>query len=240
VRRLLLLLTLLLAGCQLAAESADVGGGDDDSGVAPECATAIDCVLASSTCCGCGEYAMPDFGQDSCEDVECGEPEPGACPAVAAACLDGACVAACVEIACPLTCEAGFAVDAAGCLTCACAPAADPMASCSIDEDCVAVPADCCGCARGGSDTAVPANDADAFGEALACDSNAACPEVDVCDSMVAPRCVSGQCQLGDGLPPLDAADPCGRPDLPVCPDGTVCVLNADPAASSQGLGTCR
>lgn len=236
----LALVLVLLAGCQLAAEQSDVAPGDDDSGVFAECESAMDCVLAASTCCGCGEYAMPDRGlQDSCEDVECPEPEPGACPAVAAACVGGACTTACVEVACALSCEAGFATDAAGCLVCACAVASDPAPSCLVDDDCVAVPADCCGCARGGSDTAVPASEAAAFDDALDCDANAACPEVDVCDPSATPRCVSGRCALG-GEPSDELSPTCGRPDLPVCPDGTVCVLNADPSASGQGLGTCR
>jgi hypothetical protein len=234
------LAVLLLAGCHFGAAEADAVG-DDDSAAAPECATAMDCVLASSTCCGCGDFAMPDRGwQDSCEEVECGEPEPGACPAVMAACVDGACTTACTSVSCDLSCEGGFATDAAGCLVCACAAGADPVASCSADADCVAVPADCCGCARGGTDTAVLASDADGYQAGLDCDSDAACPEVDVCDPMAVPRCISGQCRLGEAGSPQDDAQACGRDDLPPCPEGTVCVLNADPDASSEGLGTCQ
>lgn len=236
------LVLIVLAGCQFGATEADVAAGDDDANGPIECVTAMDCVLASSTCCGCGDFAMPDRGwQDSCEEVECPEPEPGACADVMPACVDGACTTACSNVSCELSCTGGFATDAAGCLVCECAAGADPVASCGTDDDCVAVPADCCGCARGGTDTAIPAGDADAYQAGLDCASNAACPEVDVCDPLAAPRCVSGQCRL-DAAPPTDSEgqQACGRADLPPCPEGTACVLNADPDASSEGLGTCQ
>ncbi len=233
---------LLLAGCQLyAAESADVGSpGDDDAAGGTECVIAEDCVLATSTCCDCPDYATTDRN-DSCSDIECPMPDPAGCPAIVPACVEGYCTTACEPLSCDESCEAGFAMDAAGCLVCECAAGGAPMPSCVADTDCVAVPADCCGCARGGTDTAVPASEADGYMAGLMCESDAACPEVDVCDPGAVPRCISGQCQLGAGATdPNDGEQACGRPDLPACPEGTVCVLNADPDASMQGVGSCR
>lgn len=239
--RLAVLALLLLAGCpRFAAEDNVSAGGDDDASGNVECETAEDCVLATSTCCDCPDYATSER-TDSCEDIECPTP-PSACPEIAAACVDGYCTTACVTDTCELECDAGFAMDAAGCLVCECAVGGAPEPGCSADADCVAVPADCCGCARGGADTAVPAADADDYMSGLMCESDAACPEVDVCDPAEVPQCVSGQCRLGaaEDADPNDGVQECGRPDLPPCPEGTVCVLNADPDASMQGVGTCQ
>jgi hypothetical protein len=232
-------LLLALGACWSAQE--DVAAGDD-GGQEPqdygECETAADCVLAASTCCACADFSMPDMGwQDGCADIEC--PMPADCPAIAAACVDGACTTTCAPVACDLSCSDGFASDAAGCLVCACAGGEVPPSTCLEDADCVQIPADCCGCAQGGADTAAPADTAEAIVEAMMCSNDPACPQVDVCDPGAAPRCVSGTCALvpasSDGL---DVG--CGRPDLPMCPEGTVCVLNADSDAQSQGVGTCQ
>jgi hypothetical protein len=103
----------------------------------------------------------------------------------------------------------------------------------------VRIPADCCGCERGGEDRAAPATLADDLVESLMCPADPACPDVDVCDPSSVPRCLGGTCVLAGA--PMDAeTSECGRPDLPPCPDGTVCVLNADAEASSQGVGTCE
>jgi hypothetical protein len=240
----------LVAGCDLAPREDNALGGDDsgDPGAPPpgaECATADDCALASTTCCGCGEYGISaDSRGDACDEVECPPPsDEAACPALVAACVDGVCTAACAPVVCELSCTNGFAADDYGCLTCACAEAPPSTDSaCVEDVDCVQVAADCCGCARGGADTAVAASDADAFSESLMCPDHPACPEVDVCDPSVAPRCRGGRCVLegdpDDGAG--EAAQPCGRPDLPTCPEGTVCVLNADPEASMDGVGSCQ
>jgi hypothetical protein len=183
-----------------------------------------------------------DQRDDSCDAVDC-PPPPEPCADLRAACVDGVCAAVCAPVACELSCGSGFEVDAAGCLTCACAAPPPAAVACTEDAECVQVAADCCGCARGGADTAVPAAEADRFSESLMCPdppSGAACPEVDVCDPSEAPRCRGGQCVLeGD---PDDGADApgCGRPDLPTCPEGTVCVLNADPEASMDGVGSCQ
>ena len=199
-------------------------------------------MLAATTCCGCDEYAMPATGGvDACDEVECPMPDEERCPALVAACVDGACTAACVPVACDLVCDAGFARDAAGCLTCACAPGSADVPACTGDTDCVQVAADCCGCARGGADTAVPAAEADDFSESLMCPSDpadAACPEVDVCDPSLTAQCRGGQCVLASSEDALTTT--CGRPDLAICTEGTVCVLNADPAAAMAGVGTCE
>jgi len=241
-----LLATVLaaLAGCDFAAGEIAADPGDDDLGPYSECVTAADCILAATSCCGCPEYAMPDVGiADGCDAVPCPDPDPSnECPPLVAACDDGVCTTACQAVACELSCPSGFAQDAGGCLTCACADAA-PTVECADDADCVQVPGDCCGCARGGADTAVPAGDAEAFGESLMCPADpgdAACPEVDVCDPLLAPRCETGRCVLSDGSRDEVPVDACGRPDLPPCPEGAVCVLNVDTEASMDGLGTCQ
>ena len=243
MRRLVLVL-LVVAGCDFAAgESLDDGAADDGAGEpapgAGECATADDCALAASTCCECPTYAVAGGDADvgACDEVEC--PAPDACPAIVAACEQGVCTIACAPVTCDLTCADGFAVDEAGCLVCACA-AADPAPACVGDDDCVRVAGDCCGCARGGADTAVPAGTEDSFGESLMCPADPSCPDVDVCDPSLAPRCVSGRCALV--APPADdrADARCGAPELPPCPEGTVCVLNADSEATEAGLGVCR
>ena len=106
------------------------------------------------------------------------------------------------------------------------------------------MPADCCGCARGGADTAVPAAEADAYVMGLGCPANPGevpCPEVTTCAADVGPRCILGQCVLGDsslGPPPLPPGA-CGRADLPACPAGQACVINQDPAGNPLGVGVC-
>jgi hypothetical protein len=230
------LLTLLLAGCSLyRADVQSVAGDDTMPGI--ECETAADCMLAASSCCACPDFAMPAGSPNGCDQVEC--PMPADCPPLVAACDQGVCTTACAPAPCDLQCDGGFLTDPNGCLACACGADTDPPSACTVDADCVEVPADCCGCAHGGSDQAVPAADAEAAAEALMCPSSPACPDVDVCDPSLVPRCLGGGCVLApstmDGLGSF-----CGTPDLPPCPDGTVCVLNADPDANQQGVGTCQ
>ncbi|MCB9564993.1 MAG: hypothetical protein H6708_31805 [Kofleriaceae bacterium] len=233
-----------LGGCHLVAnEASDVG---DDGAVLPggnECYVAADCAAAASSCCGCADFAVPgDSRADGCEDVMCPEPPPGDCPAVAPACVDGFCTLACVPVTCDMTCADGFAADVAGCLVCACAEAPAPGGDCAVDDDCVEVAADCCGCGRGGADTAVPVDQVATHDAELGCPADptqAACPEVDVCDPAAAPRCAAGRCTLGAGPPTDGLVGLCGRPDLEPCPAGTACVLNADSDAAAAGLGTC-
>lgn len=217
-------------------DPAEPGGAP--GGALEACAVDADCALAASSCCGCPEFAvsLADPAYQACAGVPCPDAG-GACPAnVRAACAAGACVVACEPLACPASCEAGFAVDATGCLTCACAGAAD-LGGCTTDADCVQTRADCCGCAQGGADTAVLAGERAAFDAALACPAAPACPAVDVCDPAAAPRCLQGACSLAPAASPPPGA--CGRADLPACPAGQVCVVNLSPAASQDGIGVC-
>jgi len=239
-------LALALAGgaCSLGSQDTEpttVNPGSGSGSAALECETAADCVGAAATCCECPSYALPagsGWGS-SCGQVQC-DPAPS-CDEVAPACDQGACVLACQPVSCDLSCATGFAVDAAGCQVCACA-AAPPGATCAVDTDCARVPADCCGCARGGADTAVPADQAGDFVASLGCDASSdACPDVDVCVPDAAPRCVDGTCALVDpnAPTPMLPAGACGRPDLPACPDGQTCVLNASSDAAGAGVGVC-
>jgi hypothetical protein len=241
-------LLLALSACfQGSPEALD---GDDDTGPSDgdiaECATAADCTGAAASCCECPTYAVSRASgwDDSCEEV-CESP-PSSCSA-APACAAGTCVLQCLPVTCGLTCPDGFAADSVGCLSCACGGGSPlPPAECAIDADCVQVPADCCGCAAGGADTAVPAGEAESFDDGLGCGTMEACPGVNVCDPEVVPRCLGGACALA-APPATDEPDPvptgyCGSPDLPACPAGQVCVLN-DPAAmdaTAAGLGICR
>lgn len=239
-----------LAACQspLAQEGAlDV---DSDEGAPPElvtCAVDDDCVLTAASCCECPSFAISRTGDsvsdDACSNIDCEPLE--ACPAIVAACAQDTCIVQCAPLPCDLSCASGFASDALGCLTCECRgePEID-AAACIADADCIRVAADCCGCTRGGEDTAVPIAQAEAYIDALGCHDSAACPDVDTCDDALVPRCVAGACalELAVDAPPGPAGARCGKPTLPPCPDGTVCVLN-DPQANDAtlaGVGICR
>src|SRR5258708_29774214 len=150
---------VLLPACQRAsgADALHNGGGrgsGSGSGAPGECAADTDCALAATTCCACPTFAVAvtDPAHAACADMQC---PPSSCTNnVRATCELGACTIACVALACPAqSCASGFAVDATGCLSCACDAGAT---ECAIDSDCTRVPADCCGCTRGGRDTAVP------------------------------------------------------------------------------------
>lgn len=247
----LALLAALLAGC--TAQSANEAAAPDLDSPPPgapaplfECAVDEDCEPAASACCECPSFALPaadGFGQ-TCADVGCDAP--AACPAVQAACIDSACTLRCAAVICELTCDNGFAADSLGCLTCACATAPPQAAECQQDSDCAQVPADCCGCTRGGQDTAVPADQAQAHIDALDCPPDPACPDIDTCEESYLPRCVQGACALA---PPAETDSPtpqepqrCGTTALPPCPQDQVCVLN-DPTAdqaTAAGVGVCR
>jgi len=250
---------LPLGACPSAGnETADLGDDAPPYAGAAECEVAEDCVAAGSSCCECPTFALPEssgWGR-SCEDVGCSVPED--CPATEVACEGGSCVLRCQPIQCDTVCESGFEADEMGCLICPSSPTEcngmvpPPGSSCDADSDCVQVPADCCGCARGGVDTAVPAAEVDSFLGGFGCDPEPDCPDVDVCDASLVPRCIGGSCQLAS--PPADegedagpAVDPsgavyCGTTDYPPCVDGLVCCLN-DPAnddANSAGVGVCQ
>lgn len=245
-----------LAGCpSLASEDNDPGGyvppqgGGGDIG---ECAIDSDCRAAGPTCCECPTHALPATSEsfDACDDASNCDPG-GDCALTEAVCASGQCVLQCAAVSCELSCESGFRADDFGCLTCECEEPLTGGTMCADDLDCVQVPADCCGCARGGADTAVPAADAEAFTGAFDCDSQPACPDVDVCDADSEPRCVNGTCQLaaggGDNGEDADggasAPQPayCGTPEYPPCPAGSECVLNDPDAndANMAGVGVC-
>lgn len=226
------LVGLGLAGCLQRSEPP----AQTESGGSAECAADHDCAGAGDRCCDCPAFAVPitDASYRACSGVSCPDMH---CPHnVRAACDRGRCVLACVAMECRQSCAFGFAADASGCLTCQCA--APPSGGCVAASDCVQVRSDCCGCKRGGRDTAVLRDDADAFDAALGCPAAPQCPSREVCEPAVAPQCVQGKCVLAadDGLP--SAA--CGRRDLDACGAAEVCVVNGpDARVNEQGLGLC-
>jgi hypothetical protein len=233
----------LAAACLLEGDDARIdlsepGAPAEEAG---ECLADADCVPAGATCCDCPGHAVSVASgwAGACEEVSCQPPD--GCAAVEAACEVGRCVLRCAPVACDLACEAGFAADELGCLVCACAPAS--AVECAVDTDCVQAPADCCGCARGGVDTAVPAATREDHVAGLGCDGAAACPEVDVCEPGATPRCAGGRCVLANEAFDADPAPwYCGTAEQPSCPTDWVCVLN-DPEskeATAAGVGVCR
>jgi hypothetical protein len=241
MRSLVPLLVLVLAGCPLTsakALTADDGSGNgsgSSGGGAPECVVDSQCVAAGTQCCDCPTFAVPsnDPTHLACAGIVC---PPSSCPAnVRPACDSSTCVLACVAIVCPATCTDGFTLDANNCLDCPCA--APLQRECAIDNDCARTRADCCGCARGGMDTAVPAGQVAAFDAGLMCPANPTCPDVNSCAPGLTSACVEGTCALVSGGLPLDA---CGRAGLLPCPNGQDCVINVDPVATAYGVGVCR
>jgi hypothetical protein len=234
------LLVVLVAACQLGsgdrlASAGGGGGSGSGSSGASECSGDGDCTLAAATCCACPTFAVPqtDPAHLACADVTC---PPNNCPNnVRATCTSNTCTLTCVAMTCAQTCAAGFAVDATGCLSCTCASGAT---ECMLDTDCTRVRADCCGCPRGGRDTAVPNSLAAQHDAALGCAANPQCPPVDTCPTDLAVRCVRGTCELVEGAGGLPA-NACGRADLPACSAGTVCTVNSDPTATMAGVGVC-
>jgi hypothetical protein len=100
------------------------------------------------------------------------------------------------------------------------------------------VRADCCGCRRGGRDTAVLREDAPAYEAALGCSEAPLCPSIDTCDLALSPQCYQGRCVLAAGV--ALPAKACGRLDLAPCRLDEVCVVNGpDPRVNEQGLGLC-
>lgn len=249
MRSLALVLVLAASACtgiDGAGESAnppgDDNGSDFGSGMDPgafpsTCEIDDDCVLGAATCCECPTFALPaSQNQAACGDVEC---PPMSCPNnVEAVCgAQGTCGLRCLPMQCDLSCDHGFVIDATGCLTCECAAA--PANACDDSSNpCVEVPADCCGCARGGEDTAVPASDVGSFEDGLGCPKDPLCPENGTCTN-VEPACVQGRCEL---LGPFDQDPPanaCGLAADPACPPDEVCTINAVSAANVRGVGVC-
>jgi hypothetical protein len=249
-RGLLTVLALIALSCGASGDSSE--DFDDGAGTPPPPTTppppALDlcdgddeCVPAASTCCACPTFAVSrDSGWSAaCADVPC-EPAPQCAP-VTPVCSPRGCTLDCDEVPCELTCADGFAADAAGCLTCACREA--PRSGCQSASECARVPADCCGCARGGADTAVLAVEVESHQRGLACSADARCPEVDVCPQAQAVVCRRGRCELVEIDPPVGSPDlppgACGRADLPPCPAGTRCILNRSSDADEDGVGIC-
>jgi Antistasin family len=241
------LFLIALCGCPspsaergLAAEDNGGGAGSGSAGgIQSTCVVAEDCILAAARCCDCPTYAVPanDPAQDACLDVEC---VPVACGSpLVAACEAGRCVAACAPVACDaaIACPDGFATDENGCLTCTCAGVADVGGECTFDTDCARVRDDCCGCDNGGADTAVPEGQITAHDAGLMCPSDPVCPGGNSCMADLAARCIQGTCSLVAGPLPAGA---CGRDDLPPCPVGEACYVNANDGATMQGVGVCQ
>lgn len=255
VRAAVLTLLVALCGCpslsgdRLAAED-DTGGQGNGSGAGsgsggggvslpPNCAVDTDCVVAGPRCCDCPTHAVPDDdpAQLACQDVDCG---PMSCGSpTQAACKNNYCTLVCSPVACDpsITCDAGFATDENGCLTCTCAGAADVGGECTTDNQCSRVRADCCGCDNGGYDTAVPTSQAASFDNSLYCPANPTCPGGNVCAADLAARCVQGTCSLVAGPLPGNA---CGRAGLPACATGEQCYVNASDQATMHGVGVCQ
>jgi hypothetical protein len=240
VRCLLVTLVCVLAGCPSSAESLaadDNGGGNGlGGGSSPQgCFRDADCATAAATCCECPAFAVNvnDPAHRACTGVSC--PVQSTCPDnVEAKCDQGQCVLACVAMVCDATCAAGYVIDPTGCLSCACA--APEPGGCVVDGDCARTRADCCGCARGGEDTAVLASTQPGYDANLGCSASPACPAINVCEPGATPQCVQGLCQLAVGGLPAGA---CGRSDLPACPSGQLCTVNLSDPASQHGVGVC-
>ncbi len=243
------------AGCPTNSASELADGDDDDSLGAIECEIADDCVPAGASCCECPTYALSASSgwEQSCADVDCADPDyVEACPFTEVECVAGQCALRCERVECSGVCDS-FDVDDFGCLTCNCAGEPPPTdVPCEVDDECVRVPADCCGCEAGGADTAVPAIELAAFEADLDCDPSPVCPGVNTCDPELIPRCLGGACALAappdsglvpDAGPDDSPSDPayCGGSYGP-CPPDQVCVLNDPDAdeASSMGVGVCR
>lgn len=248
--RALALISLLVAlcGCPVGADREQLGATEDDGdnsgsgagGGAPsvQCWVDDDCIPAGPKCCDCPTHAVPadDPSQRACLDVDCAPQQCGS--PLEAACEMGRCVLACAPVACAadISCPTGFATDANGCLTCECM-APTGVSECTADTDCVRTREDCCGCAMGGEDTAVPASQVATFDGSLMCPANPSCPGVDTCAANLEPRCVQGGCALVDGDVPSNA---CGRAGLAACASGESCYVNANDQATMHGVGVCQ
>ncbi|MGE0548028.1 MAG: hypothetical protein AB7O24_22060 [Kofleriaceae bacterium] len=235
--RWLLVWLFAVTACSLTSNGGETANDDRDDasgGDIPfECAIASDCMAASTTCCDCPTFAMPTADGDACSGVVC--PVPMDCPSnLEPVCINRHCELACAPIACELSCAYGFATSSTGCLSCECAT--PPPGGCTQDADCARTRADCCGCEQGGTDTAVLADAVASYDNELNCPPEPQCPtQTNTCDPNLTAQCVQGACELA-AVPPPSA---CGRSDLPVCPDGTVCTVNANDQANHHGVGVC-
>lgn len=237
---ILALLVVAVAACSNSATGGELTPASPDTA----CAVDTDCELVSSKCCECPSFAVHKLDPltKACGSVEC-ESKQACSEAVAATCNRDtkSCELTCKPLACAAqpNCEQGFLLDDNGCLTCECVGITFE-ARCFTDDQCVRTPADCCGCSRGGSDTAVFIDDLDAFEKRLDCRQDEVCPELDTCTDDE-PICVQGSCMLGKrDLPPGACG---GRPELATCPEDQACVVNADaplaPQATQHRVGLC-
>ncbi|HWU87122.1 MAG TPA: hypothetical protein VN253_07605 [Kofleriaceae bacterium] len=235
VRALLLLVLAISPACVGTIDGASANN-DDANGPSLRCAVDEDCIAVGARCCECPTFAVHvnDPVRRACSPVEC---PPSECAAnVTAVCSEEQrCELACKPLACDpgQTCEQGYALDQNGCLTCECA--VPVPGGCTLDADCARTRADCCGCQQGGFDTAVLAADRARIDADLMCPAQPACPGVDTCTTDE-PTCVQGRCALVAPMPPTGA---CGRPDLPACPAGAACIVNASDQANMHGVGVC-
>jgi hypothetical protein len=230
-----------ISGCPSigALDSAADDTNGSGSGGAPGqgfCVDDSECVPAANKCCECPTFAVrvDDPAHQACSGVMCPTPMPNDCKSVVARCVQDHCELRCTPVVCPTSCPLGFARDPmTGCLTCGCAQL---LGECTKDTECVETRKDCCGCGRGGTDTAVVAAKQAAFDASLQCPPVPSCPNVNTCTDQV-PRCVQGACALVEPTTPSLA---CGRDDLPKCPTPSQCVVNANESADMQGLGVCQ
>jgi hypothetical protein len=83
----------------------------------------------------------------------------------------------------------------------------------------------------------VPVGDVASHEAALMCPTNPVCPGGNTCAADLAAHCVQGTCSLVAGAAPVGA---CGRTDLPACPAGQACTVNANDQATMYGVGVCQ
>lgn len=137
------------------------------------CASDDECVVAKADCCGCqmGGTSVA-VNRDHADEVG---PDPESCQHIA-----------CKAV---YTCRGNPACVDGQCMIVEGRP--NPYA-CEIDDDCVMVKADCCGCQMGGKSVAVNRNFADGFGPDPESCQHMYCKAVYNCFG--GPACVDGMC----------------------------------------------
>lgn len=235
--RPLFLFLVISAACACVGDlagSKPLGDDGPNGAVQGTCSVDSDCVPAGTTCCACPTFAVNerDAVNVACLDVDC--PVSSCSDNVTARCGENNfCELVCAPLACDADCQYGYAMADNGCMTCSCAT---PRAGgCTTDAECTRTREDCCGCERGGFDTAVLATYRPQYDAMLMCEAEPACPGVNTCTTDE-PTCVQGACALVSPDLPVGA---CGRPDLPACSPGTVCVVNVSDQANMHGVGLC-
>ena len=245
VNREVVIVWLFVVACgQLQADRSSVDEGENGSpGAAAECWLDSDCEPAAISCCECATFAVPlgSGPQGECDSDNC-EPASNCSSLAQPACLAGLCDLSCQTVPATRVCETGFRRDGFGCLVDECESGA---VDCLETTDCARVPADCCGCERGGKDTAVGASRVDEFLGELGCPQAPQCPGVNTCDPDASPECIASRCFLVVPAQGSGSGEPdrlCGTAQLGPCPTGQMCILN-DPVATQAGqfgVGVCR